>query len=70
MSSTALQKMRNQRSKCAQLRNELAVLLARVQQDIETLKLDKIKAEMTGTCWQRLQYIAPLNALKKSLGKM
>ncbi|TGO75267.1 hypothetical protein BELL_0224g00180 [Botrytis elliptica] len=28
------------------------------------------KAEMTGTCWQRLRYIAILYAWKKTLGKM
>ncbi|TGO47855.1 hypothetical protein BCON_0261g00220 [Botryotinia convoluta] len=77
MPPTSLQKMKNQRSKCAQIRNELAVLLARFQQDIqehkrdiETLKLEKIEAEMTGTCWQRLQYIALLNAWKRRLVRM
>ncbi|TGO11960.1 hypothetical protein BTUL_0097g00120 [Botrytis tulipae] len=70
MTPTALQKMRNQRSKCAQLHSELAALLARIQQDIETLKLYKIKAEMMGTCCQRVQYVSVLNALNKGLGKM
>ncbi|THV47431.1 hypothetical protein BGAL_0311g00180 [Botrytis galanthina] len=70
MTPTALQNMRNQHSKCTQVRNELAILLAWVQQDIETIELYKIKAEMTRTCCQQLQYVALLNVLKEGLGKM
>ncbi|KAF7912538.1 uncharacterized protein EAF01_001559 [Botrytis porri] len=68
-----LQEAKNHRSKCVQMRNEFALLLARFQQEIqehkreiETLKIAKIEAEMTGTFWQKFRYIAPSEILEES----